>query len=115
MYGTFNSVVFKISCVFLVCLVMLGMDKTIQRGDLGKHGILFKIVPMHSEMKPSDNDFMSCWYKPLPKWLPRAGQSVIPTNLSEFKVCWLDDLGLFLPAPCKCSRTPHIRVRRLPA
>lgn len=61
------------------------MDKTIQRGDLGKHGILFKIVPMHSEIKPSDNDFMSCWYKPLPKWLPRAGQSVIPTNLSEFK------------------------------
>ncbi|XP_068738415.1 cathepsin S-like [Montipora capricornis] len=62
-----------------------GMDKTIQRGDLGKHGILFKVVPMHSEMKPSDNDFISCWYKALPKWLPRAGQSVIPTNLSEFK------------------------------
>lgn len=62
-----------------------GMDKTIQRGDLGKHGILFKIVPMHSEMKPSNKDFMSCWYKPVPKWLPRAGQSVIPTNLSEFK------------------------------
>ena len=62
------------------------MDKTIQRGDLGKHGILFKIVPMHSEMKPSNKDFMSCWYKPVPKWLPRAGQSVIPTNLSEFKV-----------------------------
>ena len=67
-------------------LIVLGMDKTIQRGDLGKHGILFKVVPMHSEMKPSDNDFISCWYKALPKWLPRAGQSVIPTNLSEFKV-----------------------------
>jgi len=64
----------------------LGMDKTIQRGDLGKNGILFKIVPMHYEMKPSDHNFISCWYKPLPKWLPRAGQSVIPTNLSEFKV-----------------------------
>ena len=62
------------------------MDKTIQRGDLGKNGILFKIVPMHYEMKPSDHNFISCWYKPLPKWLPRAGQSVIPTNLSEFKV-----------------------------
>lgn len=67
-------------------ITTLGMDKTIQRGDLGKHGILFKIVPMHSEMKPSNKDFMSCWYKPVPKWLPRAGQSVIPTNLSEFKV-----------------------------
>ena len=77
---------FKLSCILLVFFTS-GMDKTIQRGDLGKHGILFKIVPMHSEMKPSDNDFMSCWYKPLPKWLPRAGQSVIPTNLSEFKVC----------------------------
>ena len=70
----------------VIFLYLIGMDKTIQRGDLGKHGILFKIVPMHSEMKPSDNDFMSCWYKILPKWLPRAGQSVIPTNLSEFKV-----------------------------
>ena len=64
----------------------LGMDKTIQRGDLGKNGILFKIVPMHYEMKPSDHNFISCWHKPLPKWMPRAGQSVIPTNLSEFKV-----------------------------
>lgn len=64
----------------------LGMDKTIQRGDLGKNGILFKIVPMHYEMKPSNHNVISCWYKPLPKWLPRAGQSVIPTNLSEFKV-----------------------------
>ena len=62
------------------------MDKTIQRGDLGKNGILFKIVPMHYEMKPSNHNVISCWFKPLPKWLPRAGQSVIPTNLSEFKV-----------------------------
>ena len=76
----------SIPCLFLNFFTTLGMDKTIQRGDLGKHGILFKIVPMHSEMKPSNKDFMSCWYKPVPKWLPRAGQSVIPTNLSEFKV-----------------------------
>ncbi|XP_029202306.2 KDEL-tailed cysteine endopeptidase CEP1-like [Acropora millepora] len=62
-----------------------GMDKTIQRGDLGKHGILFKIVPMHAEMKPSDDTFTSCWYRAVPTWLPRAGQSVIPTNLSDFK------------------------------
>ena len=63
-----------------------GMDKTIQRGDLGHHGVLFKIVPKHSDSRPSDHNFIGCWYKPLSKWLPRAGQSVIPTNLTEFKV-----------------------------
>ena len=83
------------------------MDKTIQRGDLGKHGILFKIVPMHSEMKPSDNDLTSCWCKPLLKWLPRAGQSVIPTNLSEFKVFLLDDSLNCFPF-YKCNRTLSI-------
>ena len=62
------------------------MDKTIQRGDIGSHGTLFKIVPMHSDMAPSDNDYISCWYKPVPRWMPRVGQSVIPTNLSEFQV-----------------------------
>lgn len=72
--------------MILNALTLVGMDKTIQRGDLGKHGILFKIVPMHAEMKPSDDTFTSCWYRAVPKWLPRAGQSVIPTNLSDFKV-----------------------------
>lgn len=66
--------------------IVIGMDKTIQRGDLGKRGILFKLVPMHAEMKPSDDTFTSCWYRALPTWLPRAGQSIIPTKLSDFKV-----------------------------
>ncbi|XP_048583026.1 pro-cathepsin H isoform X2 [Nematostella vectensis] len=63
-----------------------GMDKTIQRGDLGANGMLFKIVPMHYVVTPSDKNIISCWYKPLATWLPRAGQSVVPTNLTEFKM-----------------------------
>ncbi|KAK3743725.1 hypothetical protein QZH41_012399 [Actinostola sp. cb2023] len=61
-----------------------GMDKTIQRGDLGNQGEMFKIVPMHSDISPSDNDYISCWYKPLPKWLHSKGQTVVPTNLAQF-------------------------------
>ena len=89
------------------------MDKTIQRGDLGRHGILFKIVPMHSETKPSDNDYMSCWYKPVSPWFPRAGQSVIPTNLSEFKVCSLLEMNFdsyqLMGSPICSSLRPQVR------
>lgn len=78
-----------------------GMDKTIQRGDVGRYGALFKIVPMHLGMSPSDNDHISCWYKPVPRWMSHAGQSVIPTDLSEFKVSIKMDLQTIFNFPSK--------------
>ena len=62
------------------------MDKTIQRGDMDDHGLLFKIIPKHNGPRPSKKILRSCWIKKVPAWDPIQGQSIIPTNLSEFKV-----------------------------
>jgi len=63
-----------------------GMDKTIQRGDLGQHGEIYKIVPMHSDISLTDSVYISCWYKPLSVWMHRKPQTVVPTSLDEFNV-----------------------------
>ncbi len=62
------------------------MDKTIQRGDMDDHGLLFKIIPKHDNPEPSKKNFRGCWIRKVPAWDPIQGQSIIPTNLSEFKV-----------------------------
>lgn len=51
------------------------------------HGLLFKIIPKHDDPEPSKKFFRSCWIRKVPSWDPIQGQSIIPTNLSEFKVC----------------------------
>ena len=66
--------------------VVLGMDKTIQRGDMDDHGLLFKIIPKHNDPGPSKKFVRSCWVRKVPSWDPIQGQTVVPTNLSEFKV-----------------------------
>ena len=62
------------------------MDKTIQRGDMDDHGLLFKIIPKHNDPEPSKRVLRGCWIRKVPAWDPIQGQSIIPTNLSEFKV-----------------------------
>lgn len=68
-------------------LLASGMDKTIHRGDMGDDGLLFKIIPKHTDPQPSKTFFTSCWIRKLQSRDSQRGQSVIPTNLSEFKVC----------------------------
>ncbi|XP_028397683.1 counting factor associated protein D-like [Dendronephthya gigantea] len=75
-----------------------GMDKTIQRGDMDDHGLLFKIIPKHKDPAPSKTFFRSCWIRRVPSWDPIQGQSVIPTNLSEFK---LQGVEIYKGQPCR--------------
>lgn len=70
----------------MLSLFTPGMDKTIQRGDMHDHGLLFKIIPKHNDPEPSRKFTRSCWIRKVPSWDPIRGQSVIPTNLAEFKV-----------------------------
>ena len=66
----------------------LGMDKTFQRGDLRKYGIMVKVIPVHLKKgKDLDTNSISCWYKPGYRWAKQRGQHVIPWNLKNFEVC----------------------------
>lgn len=63
-----------------------GMDKSYQRGDIGKHGVVVKITPAHWSKKADlDENTISCWYKEESKWSNRRGQTVIPMNVKKFK------------------------------
>ena len=63
------------------------MDKTFQRGDLMKYGVLVKVVPVHwGKDKELNKNTISCWYRPGFRWSPERGQSVVPRNLNLFKV-----------------------------
>ena len=64
-----------------------GMDKTFQRGDLGKYGVLVKVVPVHwKKGKDLDTNTISCWYRPGYRWSKQRGQHVVPPSLKHFKV-----------------------------
>ena len=65
----------------------VGMDKTIQRGDLKPYGALIKFVPAHwGKGKDLDRNTRSCWYRPGFRWSPEKAQSIVPQNLKGFKV-----------------------------
>lgn len=66
----------------------LGMDKSYQRGDIGKNGVVVKVTPAHWSKKGdlSESNTMSCWYKEDSKWSNRRGQTVVPLNVKKFKV-----------------------------
>ena len=68
----------------------VGMDKTIQRGDLKPYGALIKFVPAHwGKGKDLDRNTRSCWYRPGFRWSPEKAQSIVPQNLQGFKVHFL--------------------------
>ncbi|KAJ7387728.1 hypothetical protein OS493_001071 [Desmophyllum pertusum] len=56
-----------------------GMDKTFQRGDLGRHGFACKIVPEYSEVK--HKTFTGCMHRRGSKKFPIKAQSIIPAPL----------------------------------
>ncbi|XP_015757752.1 PREDICTED: digestive cysteine proteinase 1-like [Acropora digitifera] len=56
-----------------------GMDRTIQRQDLGKHGFACKIVPEYSEIK--QKTFTGCLHRRGSKTFPIKAQSIIPAPL----------------------------------
>ena len=64
------------------------MDKSYQRGDIGKNGVVVKVTPAHWSKKGdlSESNTMSCWYKEDSKWSNRRGQTVVPLNVKKFKV-----------------------------
>lgn len=68
----------------------VGMDKTIQRGDLKPYGALIKFVPAHwGKGKDLDRNTRSCWYRPGFRWSPEKAQSIVPQNVKGFKVHFL--------------------------
>lgn len=64
------------------------MDRSYQRGDIGKYGVVVKITPAHWSKKAdlSEANTISCWYKEDSKWSNRRGQTVVPLNVKKFKV-----------------------------
>ncbi|XP_068681166.1 uncharacterized protein [Montipora foliosa] len=58
-----------------------GTDKTYQRADLGKYGVTFKVVPMHTE---KDGNYIGCWNLEGHKGWPIIPQPIVP-NMSYFK------------------------------
>lgn len=71
----------------LYTVLLIGMDKTYQRGDLMKYGALIKLVPAHwSKGDDLNKNTRSCWYRPGFRWSPEKGQSVLPQDLEKFKV-----------------------------
>ena len=63
------------------------MDKTYQRGDIGKNGVVLKITPAHWKKKGNlDENTISCWYKEENKWIKRRAQTIVPMNIKKFEV-----------------------------
>ncbi|XP_066922832.1 counting factor associated protein D-like [Clytia hemisphaerica] len=64
-----------------------GMDKSYQRGDIGKYGVVVKVTPAHWSKKGdlSEANTLSCWYKEDSKWSNRRGQTIVPLNVKKFK------------------------------
>lgn len=58
-----------------------GEVKTFQRGDLGRHGMFFKIVPKYSYKRhKNDRHFLGCWKRYGSKSRKAKAQSVLPCN-----------------------------------
>jgi hypothetical protein len=66
---------------------MTGVDKTFQRGDLKEYGVYIKEIPMH-KIKVGDNNknSKSCWYDEGDEYDVVKPQSIVPMDLSHFKV-----------------------------
>ena len=63
------------------------MDKTYQRGDIGKTGVVLKITPAHWKKKGNlHENTISCWYKEENKWTKRRAQTIVPLNVKKFEV-----------------------------
>ena len=72
-----------------------GEVKTFQRGDLGRHGMFFKIVPKYSyKLHKNHRHFRGCWKRYGTKSRRAKAQSILPCNsawpfksrLEDFKV-----------------------------
>ena len=66
---------------------MTGVDKTFQRGDLEDYGAYIKEIPIH-KIKVGDinNISKSCWYEQGDKYDVVKPQSIVPMDLSHYKV-----------------------------
>ncbi|XP_012559591.2 uncharacterized protein LOC100198320 isoform X1 [Hydra vulgaris] len=63
-----------------------GMDKSYQRGDIGPHGVVVKLVPAHwGKHTDLNKNKISCWYKQESIWTKRRAQTVVPLNVKKFK------------------------------
>lgn len=64
-----------------------GVDKTFQRGDMEEYGVYVKEIPMH-KTKIGDNkkNTKSCWYESGVEYDVVKPQSIVPMDLSHFKV-----------------------------
>jgi len=80
---------------FSFSTVILGEVKTFQRGDLGRHGMFFKIVPKYSYKRhKNQRHFQGCWKRYGTKARKAKAQSILPCNaawpfksrLEDFKV-----------------------------
>jgi len=74
---------------------VLGEVQTFQRGDLGRHGMFFKIVPKYSYKKHKNHrHYKGCWKRYGSKSRKAKAQSILPCNsawpfkskLEDFKV-----------------------------
>ena len=69
------------------CNVLTGVDKTFQRGDLGKYGIYIKEIPVHkTKVGHLTKHSKSYWYELGGKHNVVKAQSIVPMDLSNFKV-----------------------------
>ena len=66
------------------------MDKTFQRGDLEKYGAYIKEIPKHKTKVGNNNKHSkSCWYEEGNKYDVVRPQSIVPMDLSHFKVLYM--------------------------
>ncbi len=66
---------------------MIGVDKTFQRGDLEEYGVYMKEIPKHKiRIGDNNNNSKSCWYEEGDKYDVVKVQSIVPMDLSRFKV-----------------------------
>lgn len=79
----FSFRAFSLNNTFDFLCFLSGMDRTFQRGDLGRHGFACKIVPEYSEVK--HKTFTGCMHRRGTKKFPIKAQNIIPAP-SYFKV-----------------------------
>ena len=89
-------VVYRLLCFnCLLSMHLLGEVKTFQRGDLGRHGMFFKIIPKFSYKRHKNHrHFTGCWKRYGTKSRKAKAQSILPCNaawpfksrLEDFKV-----------------------------
>lgn len=87
--------------LYLIKLITIGVDKTFQRGDLEKYGAYIKEIPKHKTKVGNNNKHSkSCWYEEGNKYDVVRPQSIVPMDLSHFKVLYMTNLWVsFLHFP----------------